>query len=432
MPKYIALSLSFLVLFFSACTSSVPLPSPNEKAFEEEDQMAIFALYAKSRGDANSTISLFEVLYEKSDKLEYRNEEIITMLQAGQFERALERIDFYRSELDEDDIDIELQRYEIAALMELKRYDEAKEVALDLLEFSKTEQEYQQVAAIYMIEGRYEFALRYLQSAYAIDYDEQILDKMAIILYVNLNRKAEALSFLETHMRLHGCSETICLRLGSFYSEENNVEGMLRIYTRLYENTKEEKYAQTVIKLYNYKKDTIGLIQFLEKSGSDDALLLQMYINTRNYAKVVSLGDKLYEEDGDPYYLGQSAIFEYEGAKDKRDPKMVESVMLKLEDVVSHSDDALYLNYLGYLLIDHEIDVPEGMRYVRKALEVEADSVYYLDSLAWGYYKQGNCTKALSIIRKVQKGMDKEDPEVSAHVKAIQQCIKNKGKKQAK
>lgn len=420
--------MTLFILFFSACSSHEMPVASNAKSFEEEDQLVLFALYAKSKGDANSTISLFEVLYEKSHKNEYRNEEIITMLQSAQHERALERIDFYKDQLDDEVLDVDLERYTIAALMELKRYDEAKEVALDLVEESKTEQEYQQVAAIYMIEGRYEFALRYLQSAYAINYNESILDKMAIILYVNLDRKSEALSYLETHMRLHGCSETICLRLGSFYSEENNIDGMLRIYTKMYENTKDEKYAQTVIKLYNYKKDTISLIQFLEKSGSDDALLLQMYINTRNYAKVVSLGDSLYAQDGDPYYLGQSAIFEYEGAKDKRDPQVVESVMTKLEDVVSRSDDALYLNYLGYLLIDHEINVKEGMEYVQKALEAEEDSVYYLDSLAWGYYKQGKCNQALKIIRRVQKGMDREDPEVTSHVQAIQKCIKKKGK----
>jgi tetratricopeptide (TPR) repeat protein len=280
-----------------------------------------------------------------------------------------------------------------------------------------------------MTQGRYEFALRYLERAYTIDYDELILDKMAIILYVNLNRKAEAISHLETHMRLHGCSETVCMRLGSFYSEENNVEGMLRIYLRLYDNTKDKKYADSIVKLYSYKKETIPLIQFLEKSGSDDKLLLQLYINTRNYPKVVSLGEKLYKEEDDPYYLGQSAIFEYEGAKDKEDTKMLAAVITKLKHVLELSDDPTYLNYLGYLLIDHEIDVKGGIVYVQKALEQEKESPFYLDSLAWGYYKQGKCTKALKLMQKVRKNLGKDDPEVTAHFKAIKECIKQKKEK---
>ena len=412
-------------LLFTACASrQEPLPA-NAKSFEDEDRLIITALYAKSQGDMNSTISLFELLYEKSDKKEYRNEELIAMIQSRQNERALKKIEQYKAELDKGEVDVELERLKIAALMELKSYDEAKTLLLALVEHTKAASEYQQIAAIYMMQSRYEFALRYLQSAYAINYDEGILDKMAIILYVNLNRKAEAVSHLETHIRLHGCSEIICTRLGSFYSEENNVEGMLRIYLRLYENTKDEKYAQTVVKLYNYKKDVISLIGFLEKSGSDDVLLLQLYISTKNYPKVVSLADKLYKEDGDPYYLGQSAIFEYEGAKEKHNEAMVASVMKKLKRVIEYAENAMYLNYLGYLLIDHEIDIEGGMAYVKKALEVEPESPYYLDSLAWGYYKLGNCKKALKLMEKVQINLGKEDAEVSAHLKAIKKCIKN-------
>lgn len=425
MSKSFALVLIVASLLFTACSSrQEPLPS-NAKSFEDEDRLIITALYAKSQGDMNSTISLFELLYEKSDKKEYRNEELIAMIQSRQNERALKKIEEYKSELDKGEVDVELERLKIAALMEQKSYDEAKTLLLALVEHTKAASEYQQIAAIYMSQGRYEFALRYLQSAYAINYDEGILDKMAIILYVNLNRKAEAISHLETHIRLHGCSEIICTRLGSFYSEENNVEGMLRIYLRLYENTKDEKHAQTVVKLYNYKKDAISLIQFLEKSESDDALLLQLYISTKNYPKVVSLADKLYKEDGDPYYLGQSAIFEYEGAKDKHDEAMVASVMEKLKRVIEYAENAMYLNYLGYLLIDHGIDIEGGMAYVKKALEVEPESPYYLDSLAWGYYKQGKCKKALKLMEKVQTNLGKEDAEVSAHLKAIKKCIKN-------
>ena len=418
------------MLVLSACSrNESPIPS-NVKSFEDEDRLAIYALYAKSQGDINSSISLYELLYEKSNKLEYRNEELISMLQSKQFERALQKIEVYRSQLDADATDVMLERFKIAALVELQSYENAKSTALALAEETQAAQEYQQIAAIYMIQGRYEFALRYLERAYTIDYDELILDKMAIILYVNLNRKAEAISHLETHMRLHGCSETVCMRLGSFYSEENNVEGMLRIYLRLYDNTKDEKYAASVVKLYSYKKETIPLIQFLEKSGSDDKLLLQLYINTRNYSKVVSLGEKLYKEEDDPYYLGQSAIFEYEGAQDKKDTKMLAAVIVKLKHVLEISDDPTYMNYLGYLLIDHEIDVKGGIAYVKKALEQEKDSPFYLDSLAWGYYKQGKCTQALKLMKKVRKNLGKEDPEVTAHLKAIKQCIKQKkGKK---
>ena len=134
--------------------------------------------------------------------------------------------------------------------------------------------------------------------------------------------------------------------------------------------------------------------------------------------------DRLYKEEGDPYYLGQSAIFEYEGAKGNKSPEMIDAVMKKLLNVVEHTDEAVYLNYLGYLLIDHDIDVQSGIEYVRRALEYEKDSPFYLDSLAWGYYKKGECKKALELMKQVEKSLGKDDAEVTSHIKAIKQCIK--------
>jgi tetratricopeptide (TPR) repeat protein len=151
------------VLIFSACSRHESQIPANVKSFEDEDRLAIYALYAKSQGDINSSISLYGLLYEKSDKLEYRNEEIIAMLQSKQFDRALQKIDDYKSERDADTTDVMLERFRIAALVELNKYEEAKSIALVLAEETKAAQEYQQIAAIYMIQGRYEFALRYLE-----------------------------------------------------------------------------------------------------------------------------------------------------------------------------------------------------------------------------------------------------------------------------
>jgi len=427
MSKILSFILLLFMFVFTACSSHDDVLAPNQKSFEEEDRLIVFALYAKQKGDANSAIALYELLYEKSERLEYRDEVVMTMLQSGQFDRALKKIETYEENMDEDILDIKLQRQKISALIGKKDYDLAKKYALALVEQTKEAYDYQQVASLYMVQQRYEIALKYFQSAYKINYDEQILDKLVIILYVNLNKKAEAISYLETHMRLNGCSQVTCVRLASFYSEENNVDGMLSVYTRLYDNTKDDKFAHTLIKLYKYKKDIISLIQFLEESGVDDVLLLQLYTSTKNYARVVSLSDKLYEETSDTYYLGQSAIFEYEGAT-KKDEKVIDSVMHKLEKVLENSDDAMYMNYYGYLLIDHNLDVEKGINYVNKALKVEPESAFYLDSLAWGYYKQGRCTEALKIMKKAKKNLGKDDPEITKHINKIHKCIK-KGKK---
>ena len=248
---------------------------------------------------------------------------------------------------------------------------------------------------------------------------------MAIILYVNLQRNKEAIAQLETHARMHGCSKMICTRLIGFYSNENNIDGLVSVYLRFYELEKSDDIAKKIVQIYAYKKEYIKLMTFLQKSGSDNELLLQVYINAKNYKSASKLANDLYLGTGDINYLGQSAIFEYESHKNRADKKMQDSVIKKLKEVVSIEKRPLYLNYLGYLLIDHSIDIKGGMGYIREALKIEPNSAFYLDSLAWGYYRLGNCKKAYKIISKVKKLDGGDDPEVLQHVKAIKKC-KNK------
>lgn len=172
------------------------------------------------------------------------------------------------------------------------------------------------------------------------------------------------------------------------------------------------------------------MISFLEKYPVDDPLLLQIYTRYKNYAKASVLAQKLYEESSDVGYLAQSAIFEYEGSKNKNDKAMLAKVLEKLKETLELEENSLNLNYLGYIMIDHEIDIKEGMKYIRKALKLEPNSAYYLDSLAWGYYKLGNCDKAYSIIDKVRKMEGGDDPEVKLHYETIKKCKNSKkGKK---
>nr|MBL0708944.1 tetratricopeptide repeat protein [Sulfurimonas sp.] len=183
--------------------------------------------------------------------------------------------------------------------------------------------------------------------------------------------------------------------------------------------------AKKIVQIYIYKKEYVKLLSFLKKSNSNNDLLLQLYRNSNNYEKAYKLAEKLYEENGEIDYFAQSAMFEYESAKDKNNKKMQRSVVEKLTKVVKLDNSPLYLNYLGYLLINHSIDIDKGMKYVREALEIEPNSAFYMDSLAWGYYKLGRCKKASEIMKNVLKLEGGDDSEVLKHIEEINRC-KNK------
>ena len=391
------------------------------KAFEEEDKYIFLAIDANRNGAYYEAHKIYEYLYSKSTKVQYLYETLNMLLAANDYEKLIERLSYYIKERQND---IHLKRLLVVAYIKQNKMDFALQSALETLKFSKETSEYEQVAALYINQKEYALAVKYLESAYAIKYDEKTLDRLATILFVYLDRKKDAIAYLETHSRLHGCSKLVCTKLAAFYGEINDAEGMLSVYKRLFERFKEDKFASSIIKIYIYQKRYDKLITFLEKSRADDDYLLRMYVSQKNYDKVLKLSLELYEQTANVEYLGQHAIYSYESSKDKNNKKMLKYVISELKTVISLKEESLYLNYLGYLLIEHNTSIKEGINLIERALEIDPTSGYYLDSLAWGHYKLGQCKKASSIMKKVVKILGDKDSEVKEHLNAIKKCKK--------
>ncbi len=405
-----------LVLLFSGCVNDVKPPlKPNQKAFEKEDRYILFALRAEEIHDHDLASKLFDKLYEKSAKKEYLYRSLQNSIASKRYEKVIKTIDkITNGKID----DFTLIRLKIITLSQMQQFQEAKTLALKLVASSKDENDYILLSNIYIKLKKYDTALKYLESAYNKNYNENILERMSIVLYVNLQRKKDAIAQLETHSRIHGCSKTVCMRLIGFYSDENNINGLLSTYLRLYSIDKNDQIAQRIMQIYGYKKEYIKLINFLEENkGVDDKLLLELYLSLKDYKKAYLLADKLYKQTGDVDYLGQSAIFEYESTKDKNNKTTPIKIINKLEKVIKTQENPLYLNYLGYLLIDHNINIKKGIDYVKRALKLEPNSAFYLDSLGWGYYKLGAYKKAYKIIKKATKLEGGDNREVLIHLR---------------
>ena len=417
------------IIFFSGCFGEVkPVFNTKSsiKSFDAEDTYILLALRAEELKDYNSSAVIFNTLYEKSHKKEYLYKSLQNDLLSKKYTKVVDKID----KLIKDGLkDNYLIRIKVLALVKLNKDEKARQLAIGLVELSHEVNDYILVSDIYVKQKKYDTAVKYLESAYVQNYNEKILDKIAIVLYVNLQRKKDAIAHLQTHLRVHGCSKLICSRLIGFYSNDNDIDGLLSIYIRYYDMYKNDKVAKKIAQIYTYNKNYIKLMSFLKESKIDNKLLLELYINAKNYKEAFPLAYELYKKTGEINYLGQSAIFEYESSRTKKNKIMQKRVIKRLKEVIKTKENSLYLNYLGYLLIDHEIDVKAGMSYVKKALKIEPNSIYYFDSLAWGYYKLGQCKKANKIMKKIIKLKGDTDDEVITHINAINRCLKNKRRK---
>jgi len=180
-----------------------------------------------------------------------------------------------------------------------------------------------------------------------------------------------------------------------------------------------DKITNTIVDILKLK-DINNAIKFLEENKILDIRLLTLYHQSKQYDKALKLTRTLYLKTKDVNFLAQLAILEYEMAENKADilDTVIANFTIALESIDSHT----YQNYFGYILIDHDVDVKKGIKFVKKALEKEPNSIAYRDSLAWGYYKQHDCKKAKTIIEKLKDEIGLEDLEMKKHYDAIKEC----------
>lgn len=419
MSRYYSL-LIVLFVFVGCSTKEVVYTQTTKKVFEEEDNLIFQALHYQQKGDYVNAKKIYHTLYEQSQKKVYLSEVagISFMLNdKDAMPLIMEGLAKYPEERN-------FHRLLVGQYVKEKRYEEAEKKILELIAEDKTVQHLSIAGNLYLQMKAYDVALKYFESAYKQEQSEDLLINIVELLHRFLGRKGDALSYLETYANIEGCGQVVCFKLIDIYGKDRNVNGLISTYKKIYKERQNEEIAKKIVDLMLYIKDTKGAIAFLENTGQHPDLLLQIYANLKRFSEAYLVAQRMYEESKNLDYLGKMAIYEYEINKTKLTPEALQSISKKFEEVTSLLRDSVYLNYYGYLLIDHDIDVAKGISLVQRALELEPNSPYYLDSLAWGLYKQGKCAEAYEIMKYFGEHVYEE--EVIVHIEAIKKCLKEK------
>lgn len=409
-------SVSMLALLLS-CAFGAPKTLQNATLLE--DTFALYALDAQMRQKHHQASEFFGELYKQTAKKEYLYQSLRMLEQSNDIKTLSQKS---AAELQKSPDDLTLKRFEIIALLKGGNFGEASQKGAVLSEQSKKVPDYLLYAESRLKLGDYQGGIAILKKAYALNFDEATAERIALIQYAQLGEKTEAIKFLKGHIGTHGNSAGVGKRLGSFYADSGALNDAAAMYEQTYEAFKDLSCAEEALKIHLYQQDIAKMTALLEKSKMNDPLLLDLYVKVKAFDKASVLAQNLYEKEDNPLYLAQSAVFKYEGAGDRKDPALVAQVMEGLKKAIDDLEEPLYLNYLGYLMIDHDINVSEGMGYVRRALEKQPDSPFYIDSLAWGHYKQNECVEALRLIKQVESMIGTEEQEVRDHLRAIEKC----------
>ena len=81
------------------------------------------------------------------------------------------------------------------------------------------------------------------------------------------------------------------------------------------------------------------------------------------------------------------------------------------------------LNFVGYVLADHDRELPEARRLIERALEKDPENGAYVDSYGWVLYRQGDLTGARTHLERAVRLTD-GDPVVREHLGDVYRELK--------
>jgi tetratricopeptide (TPR) repeat protein len=161
----------------------------------------------------------------------------------------------------------------------------------------------------------------------------------------------------------------------------------------------------------------LGQVRSLLKGTPEDrevyVTLGQMYSRLRRWpeaeealAKAEQLSTKAEDQEYVQFLTG--SMYERQKKNDK-----AEEVFRKI--LAGDPQNAMTLNYLGYMLADRGVKLDEALGFIKKAVDLDPANSAYLDSLGWAYYRLGKYDQAEDSLTKASQHMG-ADPTVQEHL----------------
>ena len=375
--------------------------------------------------DPVASMFLYEKAYNKTGSSVYLLEALKTAFAIKDRKNTARYLKLGEKSLSSDS---EYLRVKIGYYLGIKDNLNANTAALKLVTVDPVSRSYAILAATYYAMENFTLAKTYFEKAYELDKTDENLIRLCDVLLNKLNDSDGAIRIIETHRRIYGCAQGMaCELLADVYRANKRYLDVAKVDEALYEAKGDNKFLDDMIAIYYYSNDFDKIIELLKKYDYKRELLIDAYAHKKDYKTAIKMARDEFMKTKNYDFLAIEAIYEYESAGKNVDAKTLSSVVAKFENIAPQLKDPVHLNYYGYILIDHDLDVRKGIELVRRALQKDPDSPYYLDSLAWGYYKLGECDKAKNEMAKIKDAEFFNSPEGKEHLEAIDACAAGTG-----
>jgi tetratricopeptide (TPR) repeat protein len=387
------------------------------------DELIIRGIFYNNHQMYNYSRAIYDELYSRTKLDDFLfNKANASLLSGNDIDTSILELENHKSKSQQKDIIS--KRLLISLYLFKGDMKQAKKILENLLDISKTSRDYELASTVFLYEGNYKKALNLLNKSYTLKHQEETLLQIANIMLNYTYEYKKAIQLLEMHRRMNIISsKEVFKMLVELYVKTNDINGVLQTYKALYIIEPKEMYLAKIVDAYVYMADFKGAIGFFEDNKPKDKILFDLYQHEKMYQKAIKFATEAYRRTHDPSWLAKKAIITYESAKDKKDLKMIKKLISYFDRAIKEgADDSSYFNYYGYTLIDSDIDIQKGIDYIKKALAQQPNNAYYIDSLAWGYYKINQCKKAYKLMKEISSKEIEETIELKEHFEAIKKC----------
>jgi tetratricopeptide (TPR) repeat protein len=231
-----------------------------------------------------------------------------------------------------------------------------------------------------------------------------------------------AMVYLQLALYLTPQQPLALLSLADLYEQLKKPQYAIKVYERVPQGSPLRRNAEIQMAINLDSLDRTD-----EARGHLDKLIEQ---RPKDIEAITALGNilrgrKMFAECAEVYGKGIATIakpekpnwtiFYFRGIcyeRSKQWPKAEADLKKSLE---LFPDQPHVLNYLGYSWVDQGVNLDEGMRMIRRAVDQRPDDGYIVDSLGWAYYRIANYDEAVRYLERAVE-LKPEDPTINDHL----------------
>jgi tetratricopeptide (TPR) repeat protein len=232
-----------------------------------------------------------------------------------------------------------------------------------------------------------------------------------------------ALVYLQLSLYLAPNHPLALLSLADLYESVKKPQMAIKVYERMPANSPLKRNAEiqlaTNLDAADRSDEAIKILKGVTTADSKDIEAIMALGN-------IERGRKKFADCVDTYSKGIDALpdandktnwvyYYYRGICEERSKQWskAEADMRKALDL--QPEQPHVLNYLGYSWVDQGINLDEGMKMIKRAVDQRPDDGYIVDSLGWAYFRIGNYEDA---VKNLERAIDlkPEDPTINDHL----------------